>query len=375
MQLSPLGVVFDQDGGAATVYLEARSPSEDAAAQIQLRWRDLADQLRRAGADDKAIAAIESALDSGEYGWQQGSGRVLVASSAGLLFDEPLDAAQGAGDETYWSHLPRLGRFLREQAQTCRQLLVLADQQGATVRELVVSPERGSHTLDAGDVAGRSPGQVHKPRASGPGNRRIQNRAEEAAFRQADEVIDHVQKVASRFQPAVVVLAGEVQGREAIRAELPPGLQELVVETEHGGRAAGASEEPLEDALCAIATETARRQGNDTLERLRDQQPYGRGTEGLQHTAQAAQTTAVETLILEHERDVDGELWIGPSPEHIAVDADTLRDLDVSEPVRVDAESALIRCCANTGAGLQVVPNGADLTDGVAAALRFDPGL
>ena len=411
MELSGLSGLYRSLDPVATVYLEARSPSEDAATQVTLRWHDLAEQLRTAGADEGTLAAIDATVKDNEYGWQQGTGRVVVASSAGVLLDAALDAAQGAGDEAYWTTLPQLGRYLREQARICRELLIVADKEGATVSELLVSPDNGTSEVGDRELQQRSGSEVHKPRGGALSNRRIQNRAEEAVLRQADEVIEHVEGATRRFRPDAIVLAGSVPARTAIRDELPAHLRALVVETEHGARAAGASEQPLDDELRAVADRIAADRGADALERLGSQQAHGLAAQGVWSITLAAQTGAIATLLLDDNHPVGDQLWVGPEPHHVSVNSEALAALDVDEPVEVDAESALVRCAAATGADLSTVPGtsawthstpadslsaaGSDskglnpdsseaagpesadspLTEGVGALLRFDPGL
>lgn len=138
MDLSRLQKVYEHEGPFATVYLEGRSPAEDARAQMRLRWQALRERLADAGAPGTAQDALQAALEQGQAGEEQTNGRVLVASAQELVFDEPWDAALGTGDEAHWSELPELGALVREECRSVRMLVVVAKHQGAQIRQEIV---------------------------------------------------------------------------------------------------------------------------------------------------------------------------------------------------------------------------------------------
>src|SRR5690606_20264518 len=114
MELSLLRHVYDQEGPFATVYLEGRSPSEDAGTQTRLRWQALREQLLSDGAPEDIVQAIKNELGQATAGEEQGNGRVLVANSSGVLLNEPFDVAQGRSEERRVGKEGRAGRW-REQ--------------------------------------------------------------------------------------------------------------------------------------------------------------------------------------------------------------------------------------------------------------------
>ncbi|MQA15158.1 MAG: hypothetical protein GEV09_13595 [Pseudonocardiaceae bacterium] len=370
MDLGTLRDALTHPGPVATVYLEARSPSEDAAAQVDLRWRDLLDQLKSQGADEDTLAALREVPEHGREGWQQGSGHVVVAVSDGVLFAAPVDAALGAGDWASWAPLPRLEDYARARSRATRQLLVLADQEGATVHQLTVAAHTGTRELASEQVEGGSLHSPHKPRGGGV----THTRAEEASYRNADDVVAHLREAVSRFRPEALVLAGEVQGRQALRHEFPDQWADFTVETGSGGGRSGMIDEQLTSELYEIAGRIEAERAGATVERFHSGLPERNSVEGLAATVHAASTGAVETLLVEHDAPVIGQVWIGPEPEQLALDAATLHQLEVTEPQQDGAEPALLRACAALGGQLLEVPSGTALPDGVGALLRFDPG-
>ncbi len=343
MQLSKLNTVYDHDGPFATVYLEGRSPGEDAAEQMRLRWRALRERLLNAGATEDVLDVLETALAQEQAGEQQTDGRVLVATpEAGILLDAPWDAALGCGDAAHWGVLPELGAYVREAARGVRVLLVVADQQGAQIRQEVVAEQHEPRELDAEVVEGGAVEGVHKPREGALSHKQIQRRAEETVSRNAKDIAAHIDTVATRFAPEVLVLAGEVQARTAVRQELSKHLADRLVETDRGGRDEHASDEALTDALLRIADEDSSLSATHRTEQLHAQAAHGHAVQGHESVAQSAEMGAVDTLLL-----------------------------DPDQPAK--REAFLLKICAQTSASVAVVAAGTEMTDGVGALLRFAP--
>lgn len=83
MQLTPIKHLFDHDAPFSTVYLESRSPAEDAEHQLRLRWDDLRGRLEEDGAPVDSLEALDSAILAGGENLTQvhAEGRVLVADA------------------------------------------------------------------------------------------------------------------------------------------------------------------------------------------------------------------------------------------------------------------------------------------------------
>ncbi|AXK36758.1 hypothetical protein DVA86_33590 [Streptomyces armeniacus] len=341
MDLSRLRPVYEHDGPFATVYLEGRAPAEDAAKQVRLRWQALRERLEADGADPRAVDAAEAAARTDTPGEEQADGRVIVAHpEAGVVLDEHWDAALGAGDAAHWGHLPELGAYGREAARAVRALVVLADREGARVRQEVVAEQHTPETRADEEVEGGALEGVHKPREGGLSHRVIQHRAENAVSRNAQDVADYVARTADTFHPRVVILAGEVQARTAVRDALPAPLRDTVTETSRGGAHAGSSDEALTDEVLRIAERESTADAEEQVDRLRSGLGHDRAAEGSQAVGAAAEMGAVDTLLLE-----DG--------------------------AAASREAFLLRNCAESASTLTVAPAGTGLKDGVGALLRF----
>lgn len=340
MQLAALRTVFAEPGPFATLYLEARPPSEDSDTQLRLRWSDLRQQLEPAGAPDDVLDALQDRIFDAKPAEAQSDGRVLAATEGGVVFERDWDASLGAGDSAHWAQLPELGAYVREAARAVRALVIITDQHGAAIRQQRITPERHRRELTANDIEGDSVAGVHKPRGGGVSHNQVQRRAEEAVARNAGEIAEAARKIAASFYPHVVVLAGEVQGRSAMRHELPGEMSKLVVETDRGGGDRHSVEDTLIEDLVGIADQIHTDGQRDYSETLGARRARGEATDGHGNVAAAAEIGAVDTLLFE----------------------------DQSPAVR---EAFLLQACAGIDADFALLPAGSGITDGVAALLRF----
>lgn len=340
MELARLRHVYEYDGPFATVYLEGRSPSEDAAHQTRLRWEALREKLADQDAAESALEAIDSALQNAESGEAQGNGRVLVATEAGLVLDEAWDAALGTGDAAHWTVLPELGAYVREEARSVRMLVAVVDQEGAKVRQEVVATEHVAREVEDETVQGTATEGVHKPRGGALAHKQIQRRADEALERNAEDVVARLNTISARFRPAVLVLAGEVQARTAIREQLPGELSGIMVETDAGGRDDNASAESLNEQLRQIAGDHSARNAQSRQDQLNEGLAHGHAVHGGEAVAQAAEMGAVDTLLLQDEATAAREAF-------------------------------LIKTCAGIDSRAGLAAKDANLNDGIGALLRF----
>ena len=336
MQTATLRNIYDHEGPFATVYLESRSPAEDAEHQLALRWDELRNRLAQDGATDSALEQLDEAVRAPEPTEVHATGKILVANSRGVIFDQAFDASQGSGDQAYWQDEPELGDYLRERERLVQMLVVIADQTGATIRQQIVGPshqveQRASQHID-GDYA------VSKPRENGLHHAKIQHHADEVVKQNLREVADHVRQTVRDWRPDVVVLAGEVQGSSALRDELAEDQLPLVG-IDKGGTVDEAAEAVLAEELLELAQELIDQRVQDNAERYEYGQAHNTALAGAESVAQAAEQGAVQTLLLEYDR---------PAAQ----------------------EPALIAAAVRIGADTELIDTEVD--DGVAALLRFE---
>jgi stalled ribosome rescue protein Dom34 len=219
-------------------------------------------------------------------------------------------------------------------------LVAIAKHQGAQIRQEIVAEQHVARGVGSESVAGSADRGPHKPRGGALAHKQIQRRAEQALQRDAEDVVAELRRIEASFRPRVLVVAGEVQERTAIRDALPEGLASLYVDAERGDAQDHAAEAALNEQLRKIAEDESTRTAHARTEELQEGLAHGQAVDGADQVDHAAELGAVDTLLFEHE-------------------------------VTADDEASLLKKCAESGARADIVENDTKLTDGVAALLRF----
>src|SRR5699024_9591151 len=149
----------------------------------------LREQLSADGAEESVLETIDSVVLVEEPTEVHTDGRVIVANSGGVLLDEHWDAALGDGDAAHCTEVPELGAYLRQEARQFDVVLIIAGQDGATVRELSVTPDRERRENEGVHVAGANDEEITTPRRGAYSHNQLRRRV--------DEIIkDHARSVA-----------------------------------------------------------------------------------------------------------------------------------------------------------------------------------
>lgn len=339
MQLAELRKIYDAEGPYATVYLETQEASEDATKQIELRWNNLKETLEEQQAPEELLDAVEQAILAEDSHEVAREGRVLVAAASGVLLNEGWDPETASGDSAVYLEEPALGLYVRHAAQGIKMLVAITDREGAAVRKMVATASTQDERGQEQEAGYESSESVQKPRGGALSHNQIQRRAEEAVQQNARGIAEHLEKTARSWNPDVLILAGEVQGRTALAAELPPALEEIKHDVERGGAQDERAEDALADELQSIAADLAVKNAADHAGRFEQAKAHNLAVEGIDAVAHAAGVGAVETLLLGTE-------------------------------TANDQEANVLAACVRTDSELELMD--LDAQDGVAAVLRFD---
>lgn len=345
MQLAAVRHIYEAPEPVATVYLEAQPVSPDAEHEVRLRWDSLRQQLTDAGTPQEAVDALDAViLDTEAFGAIQAEGRVLVADRTGLLLNEDFDATGQGGDYAVLGTVAQLGDYLRQRLRSVRALVVLADQERATIRREVFT---STDLLEAGretQAEGSAYESVHKPREGALHHRRMQQRSEDAAAQNIRDITESVRKAAAAWKPDAVIVAGEVQGRKMLLDELPSDLAEIAREVEAGGGLSSGSadqgaEDSLAEELATVARQITIERVTAETERFGSAQGSSLAVEGAENVRRAVRLGAVDTLLLRYDKPAEDE-------------------------------DGLLKACASVDASVALV--GTAVADNAAAILRYE---
>jgi hypothetical protein len=316
VNLNFLRPLYQRPGPFASVYLDATQDTEDGTRLRELRWRAADEQLAGAGADpatrDALGAAVAGHTGTGRHGLALFATAGQVLAEAVLPEPPPLPLAT-------WSARPVVAPLVSGLDERVRWLRVLVDRTGADL-ELYTGTGHGRH-----EVAGEGGYPIHKAKPGGWSQPRYQRAAETNWDRTAKDVAGAVVDAVRRSGADVVVLAGDVRGRQLVQAHLPEAVSGRVVSTDAGSRAAGADTGPLDEATAAAVRELVARRRAEVLDRYRSGRARGLAVSGRAGVRAALDRGQVDTLLVDREAPVPDEfvgLAVGTDAQVTAVAAD-----------------------------------------------------
>ena len=380
MDVAALTKLYGLDGPFTTIYLDTTGEIENAAHQLEVRWKNVLRDLEQAGVDK----ATRDALTEVRGGIGRGNTRVLVATpgTVHLAISLPHPPAQ---EVTTTEPLPRLIPLLDAVLLQVPHVVVLADRQGADVYAYTSGPEPEE---SASVTNTRFP--QHKVKFGGWATKRFMNDVEESWEASARDVATLIDQVAADIDARVVIASGDERALQLIGQHLPTRLVDHFREIDGGGRHVDGSEDVIADQIVQVLSDVVAGDTVELLEKYAEERGQsgalakrvppvgggrggGRASDGIARTVEALRMSQVDTLILTDARDVERMAWIGPDTTHLALTEQELRDLGVEAPVEARLDEALARAALGTGANLRFVGGGMEQSpkDGVGALLRY----
>lgn len=367
MDLSFLEPVFAAPGPYATVCADVTHTTESADAELELRVRAVTERLAADGAPDAVVAAVRDRLLEGNDGGQAGTlrGRALVVSADGsVVLDEALTDAP-TRELADWSPQPDLLPVLRQLAARVPHVVVVADRVGADILVAGSDGEPEEEREVQGDTF-----HMRKVKVGGWAHNKYMHTAENQWTENADQVADHVARLARRLAPRFVLLAGDVRARQLLTDRAGGEWSQLIVAMEEGGRAAGADREPVDRRAAELVAEHEAREVAQVLEQIAGAAGHGLSVTGTPAVVEALRKGQVETLVLADEQGTD-TLLVGDSPLALGVNQHDMDALGVHGSV-APADRALLAAAAASSAAAVVVPRAAMPGNvAVAAVLRY----
>lgn len=359
--------LLDSPAPFVSVYFDDSHDTQDAEAQLHLKWRGVRERLEQQGADESVIAQIERAvLDLRPPVGR--SGRAVVACAEGVVLNEHLTRPT-AETIIRVSELPYIVPILEVGFDYPDYLLVVVDHEGADITTRI-NDTLHTETVDGGGYP------VHKAgRADTPGYKDPQLRAEEAARKNVRAVADRVGELVDDKGLEVIFVVGEVRSRSDLLTTLPERLRERAIALEVGARHSGHDDDEVQDA---IEAEFAKRRLNildDAAGRFAAEigRPSGLAAEGLGPVCSALRQGAVDTLIV---GDIgDATVVADEALTTVAPNADVLSEQGAAPTKTLRADEALPLFAISVGASLVRTDERIAPADGIGAVLRYAPTL
>jgi hypothetical protein len=364
MDARTLAKLYAIDGPFVTIYLATPSDVEDAAEQLEVRWKNVVRELSDAGVDNATIEALTAARG----GHERGNTRLLVAAhgTVHLAVSLPQPPPQ---EMVLTGQLPHLVPLLDALSLQLPHLVVLADRTGADILAYTAGPDPVETEAVQTD---RWP--EHKTGRGGWAAKRYDATVTNNWHENAKDVAATVDKVAADIGARLVIAAGDDRALALLEEHLPQRLIDLLVKIPGGGRHLDGSDEVVAERITEALAERVAGDTLALLEKFAEERGQAdRAADGVAATLEALQMAQVGTLIFADTRDRERTLFFGPEPVHLALTPEELLDLGVEQPWEALAEEVLARAALGTGAEIRFVGGGMEQapTEGVGALLRY----
>jgi hypothetical protein len=371
VELTFLRPLYASTGGFASVYLDTSGTGHGPDAHaVDVRWRDVREEMARAGADAATLNALGKFIT--------GTGRTAPGAAAfgrdgtvPVAVRLPRVPLREMGR---WGRLPDVLPLLIQSPPRPPHLLVSANKAGGEVLAVRTADDVTKESVEG------TGWPVHKTRSGGSAQLEHQRSAEEAWEVNAKELAGVVVQAAAGATPEAVIVAGDVRARELLVSKLPANLASKAVLVD---REVPVDSDELAEAAEQVLSELETADGRRRLETYRNRLGAGSATEGLAETVTALRDGAVTELFLGgdylgDDPDAPGPAWfsapawIGAALAEVGRSEQELRDWGVSEVHRDRLDAALVRAATGTDAELFMVPAGEPpLQDDIGALLRF----
>jgi peptide subunit release factor 1 (eRF1) len=366
MNTETLRSLVSEPGPFASVWLDVSQDSEDAAAALVLRRRELRDRLTELGASPDLVRVVDEAIVDADPVVGRG-GRVLIATEHRVLSAPTADPPPTV--QARFSDLPYLLPVMQRVTAGVSHVLVVVDKTGADLKAVdqagvVHQPEEPEAGADE---------SLHEVRAGGWSHYSIQQEAEEDVSQSMKDVADAVAELTERIGARAVLVAGEEQARSGLTDVLPEHVADQTVELESGGRAAGTDPTALEAATRDVLERIAAEDHDAQLERFRVESGRSNGlaAQGLDSCVAALREADVELVFLSDELAADHPLWTATEPNIVALEKEDLLDLG-AEPTEHRADEVLPVAAVSVGAQVVAVADEMALQDGIGVLRKHE---
>lgn len=362
LDLAGLRPLCDLRPEVVSVMMPVEHEVELAPHRNEVHWREVRSALEAQGAPARVLEEIDAEIPTVH---QRGAHLAAIGDGDGLALLEVW--ASGPSQEVATVQpVAQLGPVVAHRQDTPPYMLVTVDRGGADLSYVEHDVRRS-----AGSV-GPERRVLHKIRDAGWSQRRIQQRADESWEHNARKVADVVDGWVKRFEPPVVMVAGDVRARSMLDHHVGEPARGRLVPI-GGSRAEGAAPVDEHD-MTQVLDRLVRNRTAASLERFRAEAGVAeRACTGVPAVLDALRQHQVDTLLVALDTPWTRAWTSVGDPASAAEHADTLRDLGRHAPIEADAGQVALRAAIATGADICCVPSG-QVPDGIGAILRWPEG-
>jgi hypothetical protein len=290
-----------------SVYLDLwpADPAADASEDVDLRWRRLAAQLARQGADEGTLEAVGRDLTGQPATRAQ---YAIFARRGAVLHREVLPGLAGADRARFGApaHVVPLLAFLQQHPPYVE---VVTDRTGAEVTAVPGGGVDGSTVVVVGPDD-----EIERNAPGGWAQARYQHRAEDSWQHNAVAVAQEVTRAVDEVDAGLLLVAGDVRAVQLLNDHLPTAIRHrVVIRLLPGGRQPDSSETVRLAAAASAIADLAGTRTATLLDRLdTERRRGGLSVEGAIATLSALAEGRAHTLIVVDDPADERIAWFGP---------------------------------------------------------------
>jgi peptide subunit release factor 1 (eRF1) len=338
-----LRALLEQDGLFVSLYLDTEGASEDAAHELDLRWRG----LRESAAQGDALEAALSALDRVVRGaHRRGDGLAAIATgdrvALALSLSAPVPDGVTAGAR------PHLVPLLEWRQDNPRVGVVLSDRVGAEIHVLGGLGPQVEVSVEGSEFP------IQKVKTGGTSEPRFQRRAENNWEGNAREVAGELARIVPAEGLQLLVIAGDVRAIGFLQEHLDTDVETVALEIESRPEV-GLKE--VADELTEVVAAHAAQATEELLARFREERgQQDMAVEGAEATLAALRMAQVQTLLVGRAPAEERAWFSAAAPGQAAPERATLAGLGLDDLREAALVDVAVSAALVTGASVWVLP-------------------
>lgn len=316
-----LAEIFRTGGDWSEVYLDVSVDTGDATQVNATRAESVSDTLRRAGAPDSDVEAIERIMRE-DPGVTSPVCRFILVQEGAVAVNQVLVGVPVEPEVVSYGPVPNVVPLLRHKPDGVSYLVVETSREGGEVRLYRAGV---ADAVSEDEVKGKSDRfSLHKAKAGGWRQSHNQSHAEEIWKQTQSELATSIDDIVRKHRPRLLVVAGDVRATQLLAEQLSSESQAILSVEPTNTRADGASDEALVDHVNEGLERVLEEATIDAVDKLAIHQ--GRGDNTVETSAgaivMALASAQVDTLIMDTAKmsdstllALDAEPWIASAPE------------------------------------------------------------
>lgn len=360
-----LAELLREPGEFLSVLLTTDPAVQDASHRSEVRWKTLRSDLEQRGIAEDVLSGVDPFVPEGHLHGPQLE--VVVSTSGARHVEHGGDRNDPAEhDESRWGWAPWLFPILSWRQASVPHLVVTVDRSGADLFAF----RRERHAVHEEVDPPGEPLTRSKP--GGWSQRRYQQRAENSWEKGAGDVAKELLRLVERFEPRIVVVAGDVRAVQFLREALPKEVDEIVRVTSGERPNPDGSGGIPQDEVDELIAEVVERETGEVLAKFEEELGQGDlAADGSEAVIEALEKAQVEVLLIRDDAEDKRTVWIGPEPVHLGIARDRLEAMGVEDPHEARLRDAAVRAAIGTSARIRLLPDGRGPREGIGAILRW----